>query len=1142
MNKKLEFNSFSEAINKWLNFKEIKEITRRETKELREKISQELIDALYDWVNIKKWDELDYLKALTSVWNKIQWTDKEASDLIYPWDVIKLVINKQTWKKEFFKNWKNIWYVVSWFEKSKEINVEENKDRSQKSAIQKPEPTKPIPQSQNTDSPSISNEETPPTNSDDNSIFFQEEDIATDFDEENVLDTDVSYVFNAWRNSLIWDNGETVNIETHISKETVDKYINSNFKLWVLIQVIDIWINQANRETESLKWKESRDLYKSFNKNKEKISSILENYISDPAFYEDNYNKTVQELFQLIMEVEESSMIWIIWASDMKDVKNILLSNEVSNFNHKSKDNKKDKIIIDIYNLMRYKWISWNSKDIKEKVSLHLLEEKGFENIKEILNDQNIFNFIDESDNKGLLNYLREKGFDLLFDEITIREIIEEHTKMKGKIIKNDSIYREKYDELEAYAKNKWETLNISFNDFKRSINLESTSILLKHVLLRKKIDEMNNRWSEENSFTWLYANISGLWDGEKWILWDIVTIKDDNIDIALEIWLNLAITAATMWVWGVAIWVGRAAWQLALRSRTIANIATKAWASLWRSAPYLKFAWSSIVEWSLFYEWMTISQNLIYWNWNWNDNWNDSKEIIKSIWILGVFKAFRWISSAFKNSKLHDILPLKTLNDSKILNSILFSSWVMTEAAAMTGTAMFIENYMFDWDMEWTLEEYLQAVLLVWILKVSWSYMEKTFISKNWKGEILIKESSPNREIITEARKIEQARIQWKDWIPGWEYIKHSKRYEGLYKQLDKEGIIDLGQRNKRIKALDRKIAKERLSNKKNIRKAENEQAELLIWEKNYDVSLSNELNNLKTWGTITLDNGRTIKKQGKNQFTINDWTIIHSKKDIIRSVPKEYKVLRMNEIWLSSLKNFNLGEKRKVWKYEIWKDEAWIFIKFKNKDWKSEIIRNEWRIKEIISSETNIRNFLNEKHLLENKLNKIPIKVQREIADWIFKQLSKTIKSSDKILSEIPLLKYLYGRWKWAWGKIFNNVKKPIDMIHDPYLAFKNNWLSEWVNKSLKVLAFGSPNVTIKEWVGRIIKMGLLPIWIEIGYNFIPWLERENHSFTINSSEFLEEYASFMYLWVFNTMLIGAYKIYSEIYSEEENNTNIE
>ena len=116
-----EFNSFQEAREKDLSLREIKESIRKLSIEQRQQLSHEInkqiISELHNWMQVKRWDELNFLRALTLEWNTISWTDQKEADSIVPWDIIKI-----EWDN-ILKNWNSIW-KVQWFKIENNQNLE----------------------------------------------------------------------------------------------------------------------------------------------------------------------------------------------------------------------------------------------------------------------------------------------------------------------------------------------------------------------------------------------------------------------------------------------------------------------------------------------------------------------------------------------------------------------------------------------------------------------------------------------------------------------------------------------------------------------------------------------------------------------------------------------------------------------------------------------------------------------------------------------------------------------------------------------------------------------------------------------------------------------------------------------------------
>lgn len=225
----------------------------------------------------------------------------------------------------------------------------------------------------------------------------------------------------------------------------------------------------------------------------------------------------------------------------------------------------------------------------------------------------------------------------------------------------------------------------------------------------------------------------------------------------------------------------------------------------------------------------------------------------------------------------------------------------------------------------------------------------EKSFSTKEWRG------------IISETKKLENARVNWKNGLPEGEFSKYAPRYENLYKELDAKWITDAAARWKEIKKLDREIAKDLLKSKipetisddifdtftktweipkdvlesiaKKIAKNEKISDRELSIQQSFGKEIENILQKLAkstkaTEETIKtearaseeiLDNAWNISKFAKNKFT-----------DLFKKELKENKSIT---IWENTYK------KRADWKFEIeWDDilysEKQILDKIKDED----------------------------------------------------------------------------------------------------------------------------------------------------------------------------------------------------------------
>lgn len=528
--------------------------------------------------------------------------------------------------------------------------------------------------------------------------------------EENIplYQTTFTYKIKEGKTYLIWENDEYLiqnNTINEAGKEVLKKYE----KLGVLNEILQIWLPHAEQTVSSLLFKWMRTGTSVIPESIKNITTIFEKLFIKVQKW-DNIDADINTIWQEIEKAENATSI--IWSSDMSKVKQ---------FFYDTYDNK-DQKLLKIYNTMRYSGWSGNSEWVKNQVAEHLLHQESFKNIDDILKNPQTFEYIKNHNSSEL-----EK---ILGTDIT-KEILSAYSKIKIKQEKQ----REEYAKIvtrinqERKAKNEPE---IDLNGY-IELNTEISIIeLLKHSLIRKQIFEMTSRGDEKSSYTWFYANVIGLAQN-KWNDWAV--ISDENIDIAIDISSTIAIAAVSMWVWAIAArWALAAArwWANATRLSTLVDKWWKAWKVAW-------FAWSSTVEWVAFYQGYNSMNNIIYGN-NVFENAGNVKEMAKTVafmWVLrGLWEVMSyanwakwlhgWISktdAAFKFIwKMSDKVPAGVLKNT---GEILIKWWIVS------GSSVGLD-YVFEWEADWTWEEYMQAVMLVWVMKWVWKITFKK--GANWE------------------------------------------------------------------------------------------------------------------------------------------------------------------------------------------------------------------------------------------------------------------------------------------------------------------------------------------------------------------------------------------------------------------------
>lgn len=560
---------------------------------------------------------------------------------------------------------------------------------------------------------------------------------------------------------LIWENWEYLIQNNELNKEAKE-ILKKYEKLGILNEILQIWIPEAEKQASTLLLKWIRSWTTIIPEAIKKINATFEQLFLKVQKGE-NIDNDINTIWSEIEKAESAKSI--IGSSDMEKVKRIFNSQET-----------KDQKLLQIYNTMRYSWWSGNSEWVKNQVAEHLLKQKWFKNIDDILKNPETFNLI-KNNNKQKLK-------ELVWEEIAT-EILSAYSKIKIKQEKQREEYSKVVTRINEVRKtNKEEEINL--NDY-IELNTEiSVMELLKYSLITKQIFEMTSRWDEKSSYTWLYANMVWLAQN-KWNDW--VIISDDNIDNAIDLSSTIALAAVSMWVWAIAArWaIAAASWwaRITTLSSRLANLWTK-----WKVAG---FAWTSIIEWTAFYQGYNTMNNIIYGN-NTFENAGNLKEISKTIAFMWVLRWVSWIWNKIWDSQMNIILA-RTLNQKDTITlteKALAFIWKMTDKVPawilkntgeillkwwlITTTSVWLD-YVFEWESDWTWEEYIQAVMLVGVIKWAWKIK---FERRNWT--VTASETTPQQttNILQKVKeKVSSVNIpEWakkhildivKTWILSW-------------------------------------------------------------------------------------------------------------------------------------------------------------------------------------------------------------------------------------------------------------------------------------------------------------------------------------------------------------------------------------
>ncbi len=1064
-------NNFDKKSLKKLEQELILQNTKKQKELLKNNISQKLINELTSssWYKVYHNDILSLINKLTTKWNHIKFNNEW--DKIWPGDIIKI----SNWKVFRIHNWIHtiVWIVTEWFKKTDQT--------TSKIIISKANEKKP--------NKTISTSKNPPNNppsdntktSIDKKISIKPKNITKNIETPPKEIWEQQYIIKKWKTYLIWPDWKyTLVKETLTPKEKEE--LEQFKKLDILYKILDIWKTEAHKIVEWLYWKDYRDDDNIINKQIKNITSLFNKIFQKVQQWEDITND-INEIFKDIQTAEDQEDI--IWSSDMADVKKLF-------FNILNKKNVSSKDIIPIYNKMTYGWLSWNSETIKDLISNHLLSnDKRFEDIKNILNNKNTIQYIS--------NWNIGKLTKLLGNKELAQNIIDSYNKIK--INQNKQV--EDYQKLVAKLNAKRpKDKQINVNDYINANVQISTLILLKNTLIRAKIEKMPNRWNENSTYTWLYANITWLAE-DKWID-DLFVISDDNIDSATEIAGTLLITAVSFWVWTlVEAWVMWAidATTIAIRTARWIDVAVDAteaasWATrmekIYSTATWIwKWAGTSTIRWTSFYEWSTITQNLIFWkNWfsSWDDNIANWKEIFKTIAFMWVLKASWNIMEKFASKykiKPNATVPKYMLTSKKIAE-VAIQAWLIS------GTSYWID-YIFDGKKDWSWAEYAQAIVMVWLLRKSEKLEKK--ISKinfskndNWNISIKLSFSKIKNKIFNTVSEVRSKFLNKTET----EYFQHKTTWKQYYKKNWKFYTIDWKLASKSLKPENLEKIKTQTSKKEQTisRTTLSKYEEKIFNSKFIEKFKDNKTQTLKNekWESIT------IQKKSNWEYTFNNGNKLYSKKEMLSHIDESYKINELNELNYDSILKIWEGKTIIIWK-KFWIPYTWKMEILENGEikinWK--IIKDKAKIKKIIS-EPKIREEILKKGLDKITINDILKQISEQkwmdklkwlskwalkiwleriktiAATWLFWGITSVIfyelwehkkaeKISDRFInlliafSEWAALWILFS-WIWTWWKILLTTLKWTWKV----IAIPIKWTYNIVSKHKKITALSA------------------------------------------------------------------------------------
>lgn len=725
MQNNIEFNSFSEAREKDLNLKEIKEsikkLSEAQRRELAHEINNQIIEELHNWMEVKRWDELNFLKALTLEWNTISWTNQREANLIHPWDIIKI-----EWTN-ILKNGNVIWNVTGFSIENNSIEeeTETNSTDTTEVAVEQTQETTEKQQNSSTQE-DYSEQESSPTQVSDNEANSQIQDSQIDTDNplEEALDWlwktnsinesieeqdrfEVRAYSQQWEMYIIWENWEpkafsTLNMSEDF-RESIESIQESNKKIWHFEMILSA-LNKSDNEKY--------------------------------AELQNEFNQKIQNIDISSSESIEQVMSWI----DEKN--NEITDNEPINLENK------------------YEVISF-IRDIDSNTANELLVWELFE-LTEI-SEEELESFIQNPSNNA------ESIKNLVWEE-KYREIRENIREKKTEADNYFDEYRDQFIEqlVEQNNINIWEAENIVDSQYKQSIIDSFVGSYTKNQLLLAYVEWLeqtgNWHWYEgENKMLEMFSDIQ--WVG-------YLDASDSTLD-SLAFWskewfyilgtqvIAIAAWAVTMWagyVWvNAAVWWARwYRWVKALQTVSRAANAWNKFAQAW------KFWAMSVVWGSAFNIWYQAAQ--------WENPFTSTEWYMESIIFTWAFRAAWALSSRFW-WWIDTTKPLAT-------QAVQLSRLTALDTVAFSSIWLWLEWVLLE-PGEWNAELIMQAIIMSAAFRMAWAWAQRLRIRRNWQ-RVEIVNWVPHTPVTffkhRQTGKTYTKTLDWKYYNQNWRIVSNLK------------------------------------------------------------------------------------------------------------------------------------------------------------------------------------------------------------------------------------------------------------------------------------------------------------------------------------------------------------------------------
>ena len=824
--------------------------------------------------------------------------------------------------------------------------------------------------------------------------------------------------------------------EEGLNQEAIDKLLNPYPKLLILKDIVEVWTNAAEVEKNTELWTmfgiwDKKAIEYWINQANTKFNILWEK-IQNLESVSDN---EINEVFTVMLNTEKEETI----VDNMKAVKKELGTVTTENI----KDSR-----LKILDLMRGWAIQeWSSVKVEEKLRPDILKQKEFANVEEIINNPELFKYL-EDDNI-------DKLVEMWINKDLAKKSCKAYSRVRALQLKNIDTYKE-------YIKINEPTLNDKELTDKAEVYGEISSKkaitdLLSKALIFDKFD--SNPWLiSGNNTNKLYSDLVWVWS---------FNFSDETISNSVEVGSLLVISLIPMWVWISASVLAARLWTGLIRVSRLASVAEKWW-KLWTVAKYTWIWITTALEWTAFYEWYNIINNVLYkehytnlLEWAWN-----TTEIAKSIaffWIL------KWLS------KIWELEKIKNLTD-KVPDWIIKKSWAVLSQAWILTWAWYGTDYAFEkkgWDKNadpsLTWEQYIENMIMVILFRKFggktevWN-KEKLEIEMDLKPKVVENVEVKGKEKVVENVEVKEKEkvVENVEWVPNSsvEYYENTKTWEKITKTADWVFLDSKWKQLWKADAVNTDFLADlkKIETEKPVSKNEQKSTEKKVDENKTKVeinpfeSYNKTINESKTWDVILITTETLkfkLKKLDNGKFErvweeVSSWSYTIQNEVVEPTISKEgnlvFKNITNQEGKLIN-KELIVNKVKNVEKIEVGKVEAKVEGKVEAKVEGKVEAKVEGKVEESNkknkekSEKDKTKEKIEEKEIkknLDNKISAVWKSAYNKIFSWLSKSWKAKINKSwweDWFIKELKenLWKKIWEDYKW-WRFLSWTLKIPI------------------------------------------------------------------------------------------------------------------